>query len=512
MVDKKGMLFRVIRSLAALTLLLTLSACFEKTGQLQFSGMTGNLSLAISSPTPLSVHPDSDLSAMTINGTCSIDGDVTVTSLLESETVRCAAGVWTATLDLSAWSSGNLVINASMKTVTERAVVRIDNAGPVATSISPSAPLSQFGDERTFTWSAIDALSSLRATDTFTVNVFSNGTCTGLPASSYDIDAATFTLPSMMDGITYSVSVSAFDEHDHEGSAVCFPAVSVDQTPPTLSLTDATTSSASYIRQVGSAAAITNSTTVKKWCLSDSVSSAPASSDSCFVSTKPTSINFTTGDGAKTAHLWVADSSGTVLSTAVNDSITLDTTLPATPTVTLTGTESASTSFTNAAANALAITGDTDATRWCVIETSSSATSPTKPLFDDACFSTPSPTTMTLSGRGPRKIYAFTKDIAGNVSDAGLSSFSFPLPSDASASGPLKIFTNECSPAITLLALDRNGLSSPADSALTFTLADSGTGGAFYSDAGCETAVTTVAINSGAKTKSFYFKTTEIIS
>lgn len=499
---------RTLKVFLNIVILLNLSACFQGAGELKFN--PSNLSVStssIESPVNLQIIPASELSAITVSGTCSATSEITLNVLDQEVVTPCLAGSFSSTIDASDWVSGNLLLTSKTADSTHAVILRVDAEGPVVSASSPLNPLTQFGEDFDFSWTGADALSGLRETQTYFVEVFTNGSCIGVPFSDGFQDNPDLTLSPMVNGSTYSLRVRAFDEHDNEGSVNCLPSVTVNQTVPTLSLSDATTGSTDFIRQVSTVASITNSSVVTRWCLSESASAEPAVTDTCFTTTKPGTLTFSTGDGAKTAYLWVADSAGTVLS-AGTDAITLDTTLPATPTVSLTGDESASTSYTNDATNDLSITGDTDGVLWCIKELTSAATAPAKPAYDDSCFTSPRPASYILTGRGSRKIYVFTVDEAGNVSDAGSTTFAFPLPSAATISGPAKIFTNECTPAITIEARDENGLLSPAATALTFTLTDSGTGGSFYSDPGCLTSVTSATIAAGMKNITTYFKAT----
>ncbi|MES2528910.1 MAG: hypothetical protein V4598_17620 [Bdellovibrionota bacterium] len=503
------MMFSVLKSGLPLLIFMVLISCSKGKGALIFeAGNFATSSVTIESPVNLTVMPATDLSAVTVSGTCTRRDEVlTITALTETETAICHNDVWSVTFDLTSWTTGNLMVKATSEESSHSTVVVIDGAGPDSEFATPLTNLTHFGSTQEFTWIAVDTISLLRTTDTYFVEAFANGTCTGVPFASGLQDEDDYTLSPMIDGTTYSVRVSAYDVFDNLGPATCSTSIAIDQTPPTLALTDGTTGSAVYARQLATAASISAATAVKKWCLSES-NVQPAITDTCFVSTKPTTLNLSTGDNLKTVYLWVADLNGTILASPVSDTITLDTTLPATPTVTLTGTESLSTSYTNLALNTLAITDDTDATRWCLIEQASATAAPTKPLYNNACFASSRANTHTLAARGTRKLYVFTSDDAGNISAGGVANFDFPVPTAAIVAGPAKIFTHVCSGVVTLTSQDINGLNSPADSALVFTLSDGAGGGVFYSDAGCVTTATTATIGIGSTSATYYYKNT----
>jgi alpha-tubulin suppressor-like RCC1 family protein len=144
--------------------------------------------------------------------------------------------------------------------------------------------------------------------------------------------------------------------------------------------------------------------------------------------------------------------------------------LPSVPSIALSDPLTGSTTHTNHAANTIAITGDMNAVKWCVLE--SLSTDP---------------------------------DPAGHVStSAGTDTLEFPLPSSLTMTGPASVTQFGCSDPITVTALDSYGLTSPAATANAVTLTGAGSG-SFYSDAGC-TAAITQTLGAGESSRVIYYK------
>jgi hypothetical protein len=202
-----------------------------------------------------------------------------------------------------------------------------------------------------------------------------------------------------------------------------------DISTPTLATKDGTTNSNVYVRQATTVTTITEAATVNAWCLSQSQTTRPVSAGTSnnkttcagtsgggrdalgWYTSRPATISLTGGDGLKTVYLWVADAANNVSLASVSSQISLDATLPATPTITFPiGTHSSS------ATPALNITGDTDAVQYCLIEQAAVTGAPSAPAYNSGCWSGTAPTTVTMGALGSRKAYLFTKDIADNVS------------------------------------------------------------------------------------------------
>ncbi len=315
----------------------------------------------------------------------------------------------------------------------------IDTQAPgVPTFIDPSANLTLGSTSYTFNWSASDVgVSGLRSTDTYRVERFSAAGCAGTALSDSYQTAGSLSWSGLANGSTYSIRVTAYDNSGNASSAACSNALTIDTSVPALALSDPTTASSAYARQVGVSVSITNDGSAAKWCLSETQSSQPADTTSCaggsWVSSRPTTFNLSASDGAKTVYLWIADSANTIRSASVSDAIDLDTTLPANPTVVVRDSNTLNTSATNQSSPALLITADTDATAWCVKEQAGIAAAPSAPLYNDSCFVTTRPTTVALTTTGTRKVYVFTRDVASNVSASyGMAAFAYSttIPGD----------------------------------------------------------------------------------
>ncbi|MBX3023071.1 MAG: hypothetical protein KF799_15450 [Bdellovibrionales bacterium] len=220
--------------------------------------------------------------------------------------------------------------------------------------------------------------------------------------------------------LAYNVSLSA-------GQATMAYSTSAPNTP-SLAVTDGTTGSTTYARQVAVAVSITGDGGAVKWCVSESQSTQPtlgtsncvggAGSANGWHTTRPTSINISSGDAAKTIYLWTANAANNTSSAVVSDAITLDTLPPSVPFVTLSDSLTSSTTVTNQANAGLSIQFDTDAVKWCVIEQSFATAVPAQPLFNNGCWVGTRPTAQTLGATGIRRVFVYTQDVAMNVTPA----------------------------------------------------------------------------------------------
>lgn len=78
----------------------------------------------------------------------------------------------------------------------------------------------------------------------------------------------------------------------------------------------------------------------------------------------------------------------------------------------------------------------------------------------------------------------------------------------AFTTSPVSINTGVCSPLITVQSQDTNGTAASPSTTETIALSTSGTGGAFYSNSTCTTAITSVTIANTANSASFYWTDT----
>ncbi len=176
----------------------------------------------------------------------------------------------------------------------------------------------------------------------------------------------------------------------------------------------------------------------------------------------------------------------------------------------LTSSTTSSATNTNQPNLDLAITADGDAVKWCVIESLDTDPDPAAPMNNDACFVSSRPTGHILSGREVRRISIWLQDSVGNVSlSPGVDTIDFPLPSVIEVTGPTEIDQYGCSEAIKLNYKDAYGLASYPESNETISLSGESSG-AFYSDAGCITAVSTVTMNAGETSLKYYFKSSTL--
>jgi hypothetical protein len=327
------------------------------------------------------------------------------------------------------WTSDNYN-NVNSDPVT--AQITLDTTPPLVPSVSIQDPNT--GSSTNTNKSSV-TLNIGTTIDALAWCVYEQATATAAPATPVWNNACwVTTVPTTLTlGATGSRSVYVFtrDHADNVSTSAGTASITYSTTAPVtaaLALSDATTSSASYLRQVAAQVAITGDTGAVKWCLSQTQTAAPAlgtaactggvGSSNGWSTSRPPSFSVSTGDGAKTVYLWTADLNNNVSVTAATATITLDTTPPAIPSVALSDPNTSSTAFTNQSTVNTSITGDTDAMEWCVIEQSAATSAPTAPLYNNACFAVIRPTTTALGAQGNRRVYVYTEDAAGNVSVA----------------------------------------------------------------------------------------------
>ncbi|MGC9400513.1 MAG: pre-peptidase C-terminal domain-containing protein, partial [Anaerolineae bacterium] len=119
---------------------------------------------------------------------------------------------------------------------------------------------------------------------------------------------------------------------------------------------------------------------------------------------------------------WVKDAAGNVSAGPVSATITLSTTPPPDPSLTLHDRTTGSPDFTNARVVSATVADDAEATAWLLSETQT-----TPPTEDNPDWTTTEPITfeLTTAGDGEKTVYAWVKDAAGNVSAGPVSATIF---------------------------------------------------------------------------------------
>ncbi len=465
--------------------------------------------IKISSPSNLARINNFDSAAVVVSGKCENEGEnIYVESSSIHQVTTCSGGVFSATLNFSSFSDGIYqIIAGNLNYTTSIKISLITDSAQSVIFNDPVTPTYLFQDSFTMTWLTH---GSLRSTDSYFVEAYANAGCTGTPFDDGFQDNADYDFTGMIAGVSYSLRVKAFSEDDIESIATCSQLVSYDPTGPSLALYDGTTLSSTYVRQIITAATIGTSNLAKKYCLSATITTVPLITNACFKISKPTTVTFSTGDGLKTAYLWVADTYGNVLATATTQTITLDTTLPATAVSVISHPTSLSTTETNQALNDLTITVDTDANSWCVVEEAATVLTMTKPLFSDACWVGARPTSITLGGTGSRRAFIFTKDLAENVSDASTATINY-LEATKFTMTFTEATTNVCNPIDVDLFDDNGDPAIAGDLGYIITLSLDGTG-KLYSNPGCTASLNSITVTAGEEFTRFYYKGTSVAS
>lgn len=342
------------------------------------------------------------------------------------------------------------LVNGAVYSISMSATDSLGNAGTFGGTVTgftydttaPTAPaaVQSFSSPTantapTFTWGSVADAVSYRFELGLTAGAFMLLTASNTSAAtSYTLSPALAANGSADD--SYSWRVIAIDAAGNESVASnvnTFILNTVTSTP-TLALADATSGSSTHSNSSTVTATISGyDADAVAYLLSTTQSSRPAAN--AITTAIPQAGSFTTafalagGEGSRTAYLWVKDAQSNVSQVVAQASITVDTTLPATPAATLADADGgASAGYTNNAFVTLGITSDTDAVAWCVKSTAqgTAATAPTETACamagSDATASgwlNSRPTSYNLATTGSRTVTVWTRDVAGNISAAG---------------------------------------------------------------------------------------------
>jgi mono/diheme cytochrome c family protein len=233
---------------------------------------------------------------------------------------------------------------------------------------------------------------------------------------------------------------------------------------PILHASDPETASETLVKANSVKILVLRDSGIARWCLSENPT-APASADAPCASgltgmgtangwsfTRPTSFNISSGEGAKSLYLYVANQSLKINATPATYTNTADHSAPAPASISsiqLVDTQVANLSVAHA--------NEADVSGWCVWEQSVLGGAPGKPGLGDDCWkwtdNGAKPTTVGFRSGGTRNVWIFVRDKAGNVSNASnMMSAQNPygeitytqLIDQSGASGNRAIFANRC--------------------------------------------------------------------
>jgi mono/diheme cytochrome c family protein len=231
---------------------------------------------------------------------------------------------------------------------------------------------------------------------------------------------------------------------------------------PIMSVTDTETASSLLLKSRTASVRILRDAGISRWCLSES-STKPASTEAACQSgmtgnnivngwslVRPTSFQFSAGDGMKQLHLWVANQSLKINDQPAVVAVTVDTTAPAAPTI-------ASIDVTDTQVGALNVThpNESDVKGWCVLEFNAISTAPGAPNLANRCWrwtdNGEKPTTVGFKDGGSRNVRVYVRDAAGNISPASATvnatnphgAITFSQLTNPGG-GPRAIFQNRC--------------------------------------------------------------------
>ena len=216
-------------------------------------------------------------------------------------------------------------------------LVIYDRSPPMALNfISPASAITVGASQFEFTWLTSDAgLAGLSLTQPFELRLYNSNNCTGGVVSTSNPMTASQTVTGLVDGQTYTASVTVRDEAGNASTAFCSPAITVAASAPVLALSDSTNTiipnQSSFAKTLNISANISNDAAANQWCLSETQSSAPTAmscSGTGWVGARPNSFVLSAGDGNKTVYLWIKDVVNNVVSLNGTDTLVLDTDAP----------------------------------------------------------------------------------------------------------------------------------------------------------------------------------------
>ena len=490
-------------SLALAALGLLLSACGESKISVKTSSVKGPVagasSLTVTNASPTNLNTFS----LTYGGSTSSVYSYCI--LVNSTTLAdCAftVGALPPTFAVTG-TDGDKTLSLWVKSISGRTSARVDSNTVVLDTTAP-------------------AVASFTVTNTTpttaTAYALTYGTITGTYASYCILENST-----AVTGCTWTVgTVPATYEVTHVSGAKVLSLYLKDEAGNVSTRADAGSVTLNYTPPVLASAAITNTSPTRLTTYSLTYGTITgAFTNYCILendtdvthctwtagTSLPASKVVTATENAKVLSFYLRNAANQVSVRVDSNSVTLDTTAPATPTIALTATVSGSAVNTNVTGITVAITGDTDAAAWCLIEGLSGGAVPAAPSSADVCFGTPRPTAFTLTGRGLRALYAYTRDAAGNVSAAaGTDTLDFPLPSTIVVTAPSEIQLSACSDRIVIEQRDSYGLPSPGVGATSITPLSGNGSGTYYSDPACGSSITTSSIAGGSTSVAIYLK------
>ncbi|MBI2061611.1 MAG: hypothetical protein HYT87_17870, partial [Nitrospirae bacterium] len=410
-----------------------------KTVYARFRDAAGNLSSQVSDTIVLDTGPPDTTLASTAPSVTPTNS----TSLSASFTSNDASATFECSLDAAAFASctsPHLIagpLSSGAHTINVRAKDQANNVDATPASYvwmvdttAPAAPVSGNITVNQNPPGTPDSVQgSLGAVEvSATVKIYSDSGLTNLVVSVAAGANGSFGALTIGDNLYTTVYITATDAAGNASASISKTNNTSGSTNPTLTPADQTSGSTGYTNSTTVNATIGNDADATAWCLSETQSSQPASSDPCFTSPEPSTFVLTAVEGSHSLYVWTKNSAGNVNpGPAVSASITLDSVAPPNPTISVADQTSSSTGTTNSTSVNASIGGDAEAAFWCLSETQSAS-----PAELSSCFTSPRPTTFTLSaGDGSHTVYIWIKDVAGNINAGPAVSASITLDTAA---------------------------------------------------------------------------------
>ncbi|MBI2890188.1 MAG: hypothetical protein HYY13_05330 [Nitrospirae bacterium] len=274
-------------------------------------------------------------------------------------------------------------------------------------------------------------------------------TAVGQSQASGDGSVAAFSIGDNQAGPSDQIFVVAYDAAGNASAPVTLANDVAPPPVPLLSVSDMTSGSATLTNSPLVSVLVYQDSAAVVWCLSEQMTSAPATTDPCFQTVRPTSYTLSAGDAARTLYIWVKDAAGNVNAEKNSATITLDTSPPARPSLTLKDQTSGAASHSNSRWVTVTITSEAATAGWLLSQTYDSP----PPEFEPA-WKTTKPTTFQLTDQdGLKTVYLWVKDAAGNPNSTPVVSASITLDS-VPPSAP-SVAVSDRSSASTIYTNDR---------------------------------------------------------
>ena len=419
-----------------------------------------------------------NVSSYTVSGTCTEEGRTVSIGGAVSGTASCNQGLFTATLDYTSTANGTVTITATQS----------DAAGNAANQATITVTKDTILPTVTVTNSGFinaSQVGNYTVTGTCSENaqaVTIGGSVTGSTTCASGSFSLNLDYTSLSNG---QVTITA-NHGDAAGNSALPASITLtkDTMMPSISLANPGFINASQ------AASFEATGTCSENGQTVIIEGAVTSSTTCNLGTYRVALDFSSlVDGPKTITARHTDAAGNVASMTI-ENVILDT-MP--PLVDAGSDASVNATFTQTGV----VTGATTFL-WTKVSGPGTLT------FGSA---NALATTISASSNGTYTVRLTATDAAGNTASDTVGLTWDTVPTKLAFRGPANVGAGICSNALTVARQNAAGLDTAAGSAVNVTLGST-SGGGYYSNATCTTAITTLSIGANASTASVYYMST----